>query len=317
MIEPDTRFASDIFIKIKDKVKLLPDMLPAVALLREAFNQQGSTSASTTSAFGALTNGMRENESMTAHQTRMRESAEKILEMQFADLEAFLNSVQAFSSYTKMCDMRDQATIKGDNLKAMVWREACLKVCIDMSADPRPLTLDRINPILRDAYTALDDGLGGQEVLATNSLATKFQEHSDAVTKDLNTLKNTVLFKQHSRGRGTPRGSGRGNYRNSLTVGQGNRGSFRGGRGDCGGGYRGSRGGHSGRDDIPADASAQGGQGGREGQHSGGHTGAQHVYVAPTAFADAKKLLEGLCYTCGNPDHKRGDAASPARGGRR
>jgi len=68
----DTRLAPDIFIKVNDKVKLLPDMLPAVALLREAFNQQGSTSASTTSAaFGALTNGMRENESMTAHQTRI------------------------------------------------------------------------------------------------------------------------------------------------------------------------------------------------------------------------------------------------------
>jgi len=60
-----------------------------------------------------------------------------------------------------MCTMRDQVTTDGDNLKAMVWREARLRVCIDMSADPQPLTLDRINPILRDAYTALDDGLGG------------------------------------------------------------------------------------------------------------------------------------------------------------
>jgi len=145
----DTRLAPDIFMKVNDKVKLLPDMLPAVALLRAAFNPQGSTSASTTSAaFRALTNGIRENEGMTAHQTRMCESAEKILEMQFADIETFLDSVQAFSSYIKMCTMRDQATTDGDNLKAMVWREACLKVCIDMSADPRPLTLDRINPIL-------------------------------------------------------------------------------------------------------------------------------------------------------------------------
>jgi len=215
----DTRLVPDIFMKVNDKIKLLPDILPAVALLHVAFNQQGSTSASTTSAaFGALTNSIRENENKTAHQTRMRESTEKILEMQFADIETFLDSVLAFSraisSYTKMCTMRDQATTDGDNLKAMVWHEACLKVCINMSADPRPLTLNRINPILRDAYTALDDGLGGQDDLATNLLATKFQEHSDAVTKDLYNLKITVLFKQRGRGRGSPRGGprGRSNY---------------------------------------------------------------------------------------------------------
>jgi len=76
------RLAPDIFMKVNDKVKLLPDMLPAVALLHAAFNQQDSTSASITSvAFRALTNGTRENESMTAHQTCMRESAEKILQM--------------------------------------------------------------------------------------------------------------------------------------------------------------------------------------------------------------------------------------------
>jgi len=86
-------------MKVNDKVKLLPDMLPAVALLHVAFNQQCSTSASTTSAaFRALANGIRENESMTAHQTRMRESAEKILKMRVADIETFLDSVQAFLS---------------------------------------------------------------------------------------------------------------------------------------------------------------------------------------------------------------------------
>jgi len=109
----------------------------------------------------------------------------KILERQFAGIETFLDSVQACSSYTKMRTMRDQA----DSLKAMVWREACLKVCIVMSADTRPHTLDGINPILRDAYTALDDGLGGQDALATKSPNTKCQEHSDAVTKDFNNLK--------------------------------------------------------------------------------------------------------------------------------
>jgi len=84
---------------------------------------------------------------MTAHQTRMRESSKKILEMHFADIETFLDSVQAFLSYTKMCTMRDQATTDGDNLKAMVWREACFKILINMNADPRPLTLSCINPI--------------------------------------------------------------------------------------------------------------------------------------------------------------------------
>ena len=111
--------------------------------------------------------------------------------------------------------MRDQATIDGNNLKVMVWCEACLKVCINMSADLRPLTLNCIKPILRDTYTVLNDGLCGQDELATNLLATKFQEYSDAVTKDWNNLKNTVLFKPYGRGRGSPRGGprGRSNYR--------------------------------------------------------------------------------------------------------
>jgi len=64
----DTRLAPDIFMKVNDKVKLLPELLPAVALLRAAFNQQVSTSASTTSgAFRALANGIRENESLSMH----------------------------------------------------------------------------------------------------------------------------------------------------------------------------------------------------------------------------------------------------------
>jgi len=259
----DTRLAPDIFMKVNDKFKLLPDMLPAVVLLRVAFNQQGFTSASTTSAaFGALTNSIYENEKMTAHQTRMRESAEKILEMQFADIETFLDSVQAFLSYTKMCTMRDRATTDGDNLKTMVWREACLKVCINMSADPRPLTLNCINPILRDAYTALDDSLGSQDELGTNSLATKFQEHSDTVTKDLNNLKNTALFKQRGRGSRSPRGVPhcRGNYH----CGGSFRGSFRGSR-VTRGGQRGGHRDHIRHNDILADASAQGGRGGQGG----------------------------------------------------
>jgi len=58
--------------------------------------------------------------------------------------------------------MRDEATNAGDNLKASVWREACLKVCIKMNEDPRPLALERLATILRDAYAALDDGVGNQ-----------------------------------------------------------------------------------------------------------------------------------------------------------
>jgi len=320
--DKDTRLAPDVFMKVDGKVKMLPDMLPAVALLRAAFDQQGSTSASTTSAaFAALTNGIQEDESMTAHLTRLRESAEKILEMHFADLAAFLDSVQANSAYTKMCAMRNTATTNGDNLKSIVWREACLKVCVDMSADPRPLTLERINPILRDAYTALDDGLGNQDELATNSLATRFQEHSDTVTKDLNTLKSTVLFKSRGRGRGTPP-RGRGNYRGGFTARKEDRGGFHGGRG-----------GHSGRDDISADASAQGGRGGRGGQQDAGGddltraskllgstnrtvldhflttSSGQQLIDKRTTFDNAKKLLKGLCYTCSSPDHRSGDHA--------
>jgi len=78
----DTRLTPDIFKNVNNKVNLLSDMLPVVVVLHATFNQQGSASASTTSAgFGALTNNIRENENMTAHQTCMRESAEKILEM--------------------------------------------------------------------------------------------------------------------------------------------------------------------------------------------------------------------------------------------
>ena len=52
----------------------------------------------------------------------------------------------------------------------------------------------------------------------------------------------------------------------------------------------------------------------REDQHSGGRggaQGAQHVYVAPTAFENAKELLAGLCYACGSPHHRSGEAACP------
>jgi len=104
--DADTKFTPDIFKKVNNKVNLLSDMLPVVVVLHSTFNQQGSVSASTTSSgFGALTNTICENEKMTVHQTRMRESAEKILEMQFTDLKTFLDSVQTFFSYTKMCTM--------------------------------------------------------------------------------------------------------------------------------------------------------------------------------------------------------------------
>jgi len=84
--------------------------------------------------------------------------------------------------------------------------------------------------------------------------------------------------------------------------------SFRGSR-VTRGGQRGGHRDHIGRDDILADASAQGG-----GQYSGGHGGAQgsqHVYVALTVFENAEELLVGLCYAYGSPDHRSGDAACP------
>jgi len=145
--------------------------------------------------------------------------------------------------------MRDEATNAGDNLKASVWREACLKVCIKMNEDPRPLTLECLDTVLRDAYAALDDGLGSQETppLSTTSLATKLQEQVDAHKKDINDLKHTVNFNTRGiRGGFCDRG-GRSGWRGGLAVGH--RGGFQrgGGRGHrCGrGGHRGGRGGHA------------------------------------------------------------------------
>ena len=134
--------------------------------------------------------------------------------------------------------------------------------------------------------------------MTTTSLATRFQEikeQSDTVTKDLDTLK--VLFHSRGRGRGAvePRGRGaplgalrglrgRGNRRVGVTAGQEDRGGFKNSRG-----HRGKR----------ADAPAQNGQGGRGRQQ--------------TALDHAKKLLEGLCFTCGSPDHMSGDDACKGR----
>ena len=139
----------------------------------------------------------------------------------------------------------------------------------------------------------LDNGLDGQGVLVTKSQDTEFEEHSDAVTKDLNNLKITVLLKLRGCGRVASRGGprGRGNYCGG--------GGFRGSRGTRGG-HRGSCGGHNGRDNIIT----EGRRGGQGGQHSGGRGVAQHVYVEPTAFENAKELLAGLCYACGSPDHR-------------
>ena len=93
---------------VDNKLKLLPHKLTVVVIIRATLDTQGSTSAATkTAVFGALTNGIRANESMTAHQTRMREATVKIMAMKFADLDGFLDSVQAFSSFNKMCAMRD------------------------------------------------------------------------------------------------------------------------------------------------------------------------------------------------------------------
>jgi len=234
---------------VDNKLKLLAHKLPVVAIICAALDTRGSTSAATTTAaFGALTNGIRANASITAHQTCMREATVKITAIKFADLEGFLNSVQAFSSFNKMYAMRNDATNAGDNLKASVWREACLKACINMNEDPRPLTLERLDTIPWDAYAALDDGLGNQEnpPLSTTSLATKLQEQADAHKKDINDLKLTVNFKTRGiRGGFGDRGD-RGGWRGGLV---GNQGGFErsGGRGHRGGrgGHRGGRGGHA------------------------------------------------------------------------
>jgi len=175
----------------------------------------------TAAAFSALTNGIRAKESMATHQTRMRETTVKITTMKFADLEGFPKSVQAFSSSNKMCAMRDKDANAGDNLKASVLREACLKVCIKMNEDPRPLTLEPLDAILRKAYATLNDGPGNQEnpPLSTTSLATKLQEQADAYKKDINDLKHTVNFKTrgHHGGRGGHNG-GRGVHANEDSI---------------------------------------------------------------------------------------------------
>jgi len=97
-----------IFNVVNNMLQLLSYKLPVVAKTSAALDTQGFTSTAMIMAvFGALTNGIRANESMTAHQTRVCEATVKITAMKFADLEGFLDSVQAFSSFNKMCAMRD------------------------------------------------------------------------------------------------------------------------------------------------------------------------------------------------------------------
>ena len=99
-----------IFNVVDCKLKLLPHKLPVVMIIHAALDTQGSTSAATmTAVFGALTNGIHSDESMTAYQTRLREATLKITVMKFANLEGFLNLVQAFSIFNKMCTMLDEA----------------------------------------------------------------------------------------------------------------------------------------------------------------------------------------------------------------
>ena len=99
-----------IFNVVDGKLKLLPHKLPVMVIIRAGVDTQGSTSvATTTAAFGALKTGIRSDESMTSHQTRMREATLKITVMKFANLEGFLNLVQAFSIFNKMCTMLDEA----------------------------------------------------------------------------------------------------------------------------------------------------------------------------------------------------------------
>jgi len=89
-----TRQPGCIFNVVDNKLKLLSHKLPVVAIIRAALDTQGSTSEATmTAAFSALTNGIRANESMTAHQTGMREATVKITAMKFAPM-AIENSRQ-------------------------------------------------------------------------------------------------------------------------------------------------------------------------------------------------------------------------------
>ena len=183
----------------------------------------------TAAAFSELTNGIRANESMTTHQLRMREATVKIMEMKFADLDGFLDSVQAFSSFNKMCAMRNKDTNAEDNLKTSVWREACLKVCIKMNEDPRPLTLEPLDAILQEVYAALDNGPGNKKKppLSTTSLAPKLQEQADAHKRDISDLKYTVSFKTrgHHGGRGGHHGGPR-VHANEISIDGGSRGGF-------------------------------------------------------------------------------------------
>jgi len=280
--EKDTCLDPNIFEMVASKSTLMPWTLPVVAFFRAAANAQGSTSVANTLliAFTTLSSSVNRNESVTAHQDRLRKAVNDIEDMNFASVKTFLDTAQAVSTYEKLIDMREAAVQSNDTIKMDVWSKACLAVHVNMNADPRPLTMARLDSIIKEAHMALQAGLQAQtsvnataSLVTAESLSAQLQAQQETHTKEMLALKRTVGFKQdrdRGRGRGTYRGRGRGGYH-----GGGDEGVHRGAS---------DRGGHRGR----------GGRGGGRGGANANPRRAEHNQ-------------EG-CWDCGDPNHYKGDA---------
>ena len=211
--EKDTCLDPNIFEMVASKSTLMPWTLPVVAFFRAAANAQGSTSvANTTNAFTALSSGVNRNESVTAHQDRLRKAVNDIEDMNFASVKTFLDTAQAVSTYEKLIDMREAAVQSNDTIKMDVWSKACLAVHVNLNADPRPLTMARLDSIIKEAHMALQAGLQAQtsvnataSLVTAESLSAQLQAQQETHTKEMLALKRTVGFKQDRDRRARPR----------------------------------------------------------------------------------------------------------------
>ena len=209
--EKDTCLDSNIFEIVASKSTLMPWSLPVVALFRAAADAHGSTSvANTTNAFTALSSGANKNETVTDHQDRLRKAVHTLDDMNFATVKTFLDSAMAASTFGKLTDMRDLAVQSNDTIRIDLWSKACLAVNVNMNADPRPLTMARLDPIIKEAHMALQAGLQAQtsvnataSLVTAESLSAQIQAQQETHTKEMLVLKRTIGFKQdryHGRG---------------------------------------------------------------------------------------------------------------------